>query len=410
MNPLAPALPAPRLRPTAEIEVSPHRRFSWQRFGGKFLVISVLAHLLFGAVAAYLVVQTIQAKRKLTFQSGPKGPTAATRALEHKVQTKKQNARSAPPQAKRVTTTGLSKVALPDMPAMPSMNAALSPGAISGMGAAGLAPGGLGGGVGGMGGSGGAGINFFGARTGGAGLSGTFYDYKMDQAYQPVKPMGNGEFAHVVHDVLPLTGAWHPDQPYRHFTSPAKLYGKYFFFPAIQDTEAGASFQSPRSGPGRWLAVYRGRFLSPVTGSFRFVGFGDNVMIVKVAGRIVLDASDHGYTGMKREALGNISFPAKGATPLFGGDWINLDTSEAKDIEVAVGDEGGIFCSGLFIQPKNVKYAQGEKGVPKLPVFMLGAPSEADRQLLGKAVSVECLQGPYFRTEAPHATSDIFSH
>ena len=44
------------------------------------------------------------------------------------------------------------------------------------------------------------------------------------------------------------------------------MHGKFFMFPAIQDTEAGAAFDSPRSGPGSWLAVYRGAFSAPPPG------------------------------------------------------------------------------------------------------------------------------------------------
>ncbi len=140
-----------------------------------------------------------------------------------------------------------------------------------------------------------------------------------------------------------------------------------------------------------------------------FVGFGDDVMIVKVGNRIVLDASDHGYTGAKRTPIGNIEFPRKNSTPLFAGDWIDLSSGEATDIEIAVGDEGGIFCSGLFIQPKSMDYAQGAGGIPKLPVFMLGTPSAADRELLSKVVPAECLQGPYFQAVVARSADDIFS-
>ena len=92
--------------------------------GGKFLIVSVAAHLLFACAAAYVVVQRYQANRKLTFKGGPPSPNPSTRALEHKVQmAKKQSTMSAPSLAKRITTTGLAKVALPEMPAMPKLAA-----------------------------------------------------------------------------------------------------------------------------------------------------------------------------------------------------------------------------------------------------------------------------------------------
>jgi hypothetical protein len=42
----------------------------WRRLGFNFLTISLAVHLLIGFGAAYLIVQTIQAKRKQTF-AGP---------------------------------------------------------------------------------------------------------------------------------------------------------------------------------------------------------------------------------------------------------------------------------------------------------------------------------------------------
>src|SRR3954454_22742876 len=100
------------------------RWWKWERASGKFLMISIGAHLLFGLVAAVFVVQHYQANRKLTFKGGPPSPNPSTRALEHKVQmAKKQSTMSAPARAKKITSTGVSKVSLPEMPAMPKLGA-----------------------------------------------------------------------------------------------------------------------------------------------------------------------------------------------------------------------------------------------------------------------------------------------
>lgn len=111
------------------------RGWSWERFRGKFLVISIAVHVLFGVIAAVYVVQRAQAARKLTFKGGPPSPNPSTRAIEHKVQmAKKQSTMSAPSISKRITTTGLSKVTLPDMPAMPKLAGA--PAKMAGVGGA----------------------------------------------------------------------------------------------------------------------------------------------------------------------------------------------------------------------------------------------------------------------------------
>ncbi len=129
----------------------------------KVFLISVALHLLFGVGAGYIIVQNIAAKRKMTFSGGPPTTNRNTRALEHKVAMgKKKNMMSAPAQAKRITTNGLAKIALPDMPSMPSATDAM-PNRMAGMGGFGFGPGG--GGGGGMGSGGGGTVNFFGMRS-----------------------------------------------------------------------------------------------------------------------------------------------------------------------------------------------------------------------------------------------------
>lgn len=130
-------------------------------------MLSVIAHLLFGMGATYYIVQTIQTKRKVSFQEGPPNPNRSKRALEHKVSmAQKKKAGGAPPQSKRIVSTGIGKVSLPEMPAMPVATNVV-PGMMSGMGGAGFGAGmgfgsGMGSGVVVV--VGGGGLNFFGFR------------------------------------------------------------------------------------------------------------------------------------------------------------------------------------------------------------------------------------------------------
>jgi hypothetical protein len=375
----------------------------WKRATDRrFLFISVLVHILFALIAVYLVVQTITPKRKLTFKGGPPSPNPNQRVLEHKVSlAKKQKAMSAPAPAKRITTTAMSKVALPEMPSMPTMdNSPLSK-------MAGMAPGGLGMTMGGSGGTGdsggGGGVPFFGLRTG-EGLEGHFYDLKRDQDNHPTG-MDLGKYGAFLKRFT--NGSWSVSGT-KHFTSKATLYSKFFFFPAIKDTEAGKAFQSPETGPGMWIAHYTGSFRAPEDGTWRLVGFGDNVMIVRIGGSIVLDASDHGYTGRHREQAGDVKFPEKpGTTPVFFGTWFSLRKGDVRPIEVLVGDEGGIYCAGLFLQKQGQPYEKDRNGIPHLPLLFLGTPSSAERQALLKYLPSERLNGPYFPTVKGGGTSGL---
>ena len=123
----------------------------------KFLLVSIGVHVLFGAGAAVIVIQRYQAGRKLSFQGGPPVTNPSSRALEHKVSmAKKKNTMSAPAQAKRITTTGLSKIALPEIVTMPNATTVV-PNRMGGIGGTGTGIG-----AGGMGGTGGGGGGGFG--------------------------------------------------------------------------------------------------------------------------------------------------------------------------------------------------------------------------------------------------------
>ena len=132
------------------------------------LLASVLVHLLFAAGAGVYVVSRYSAERKLTFQGGPKSPNPSERALQHRVQVEKRMQTQSVPAAvpKRVLTTGLAKIALPEMPDLPMPKTAADMPKMAGSGGAvsfsapAMAMGG-----GALGGTGsGAPVTFFGIR------------------------------------------------------------------------------------------------------------------------------------------------------------------------------------------------------------------------------------------------------
>src|SRR5262249_1645183 len=72
----------------------------WQRIAAsKFLVISIVVHLLIGVGATFYVVQRIAAKRKMTFTGGPPTTNPSNRSVEHKLTLGKESkSRGAPAQ------------------------------------------------------------------------------------------------------------------------------------------------------------------------------------------------------------------------------------------------------------------------------------------------------------------------
>ncbi len=113
---------------------------------------------------------------------------------------------------------------------------------------------------------------------------------------------------------------------------------------------------------------------------------------MRIDGRIVSDASDKGYLGIPRTPEGGVLLPGKGGvTPLFMGASFQLDARQPVQIDVAVGDEGGIFCAGLFLLARGEKIKIGEKGIPQLPLFILGDLNDDDKRLLLKYLPPVCV-------------------
>ncbi len=107
---------------------------------------------------------------------------------------------SAPAVTRRIVTTGIAKVTLPEMPAMPKTNDA-APMKMAGVGGAGIgAPSALSGGDGSQ--AGGGPISFFGLRETGAGsFVGTLYDLKQTQTHRSTD-MNKQKYGEVVSDFV----------------------------------------------------------------------------------------------------------------------------------------------------------------------------------------------------------------
>jgi len=364
-------------------------RRAYVKASGGSMLLSIGIHAVILIVGAYLVVSQITEERKISFGGGEPGPKSE---IQHKV---KRKTSTAPAPNKRITTTSsIAKVALPDMPTLPN-NMGLSIAGAIGSGGFGTASGLGGGGKGGGGKGNFSKITFFGLNTGGkgAGLQGTFYDFKMTQGKQPTK-LGRGRevFTKMCQGFKrPLN---FQNDPLPHYTSPTKLFSKFICFPGIMGVEAGPAFSSKDSKEGYWVAVYSGKFKANVPGRHRFVGTGDNLCAVKVDGVIVLDASDWGVYGEKREGVGAATLGKNPASAVYAGKWINLDHTE-KTIDIVVGDEGGVFCAFVMIQREGKKIELDKNGIPKLPLFITGELSDSEKALL-KDLPPEALQGPIF--------------
>jgi len=339
-----------------------------------------------------------------TFATGSGGGAAGDRAkvFEHKLQPK--NAKNLAKNQSRITTkSSTSALALPDLPATatPSLTTGLSGGGSSkGFG------GGSGGGIGSGSGIGvGNGKNFvgvFGSKFGSAGLNGTFYDLKQDtdrkatnmmgpapETFGPVNAAAVNAFVKEVNAFV--ESRWSESKLRRYYSAPDRLVATQFFIPRRQANAAPDAYGvADKVRPSRWLAHYKGRVKSPVSGKFRFVGFGDDMLVVRWDSKVALDA---GYDAPSVDAVTAThsadperaydQFSGKPKVPHIdylgtvpgapgirfrAGPWIDVVAGTTYGMEVIVGETpGGVFHCNLGIevstgQKKNNEY-QGERTV-----------------------------------------------
>lgn len=338
----------------------------------RYLWISILVHGLFILAATAWVVQTMVAERKLNFSAPPPSTNPGRKATEHKVQmAKKQNTMSAPAQAKRIASTGASKVSLPDMPTM-AASSDIIPGQMSGMGGTGMGLGGFGGTGGGLGGGGGGPVPLFGLRTG-AGLAGNFYDLKQTKdgkpspmAVGPNEPDGwRGKDLEVnkTYDKV-LFRALSSDSVLReYFRAPQTLYATQFYIPIISADEAPKSFNvADKATPRRWVVKYQGKVRAPESGRYRFVGYADDLLVVRFNNTLALDASMFRPT-----EKGEMQWDDRAKKPIQGKTF-DVQAGMPYPIEIFMGERpGGEFRCYLLIE-------KVDENAATFPIFKL-APS-----------------------------------
>ncbi len=330
-------------------------------------------HVLFALGAAYLIVQTFSARQKTTFAS-PGSTNSEKHVLEHKVQMqKKQQTMSAPAAMQRITTTATNaKVTLPPMPVMSALSNQLTPTTMAGMGGSGVGLQMGGGGAQGNGDSAGGGLNLFGMQ-GGKGLKGTFYDLKQTPAKTPTHVTKLDAFVHELNAFL-LAG-WQPGSLNKYFKSPTTLYANQIFVPRISSAAAPKAFGVEKDvEPRYWMALYRGQVSPPESGTYHFVGGGDNILIVRFSGKIVLDRSWNYQSkfGIDASWKAVADYDYKfGHVPggFAKGQPLELKAGEFYDMEVLLGDDGGVTHFSLLVEKEGVEYMKTSEGLPILPVF-----------------------------------------
>jgi hypothetical protein len=410
--------------PSLEIP-TPRKRGFWEKLGGVSLTISVIFHVILLAVGLVIVFEVIEEPEKTVDFMPPSGgggsPASEAKTQKHRVQMMQPN-------MARVSAVGaVSNFVLPEPDEISQMSSlsSLSSGSMSG----GLGGNGTGGGKGdgnGLGiGSGFAigmsdgkgGKNPFGMVSGDRGaLMGAFYDLKQTSDRKPTD-MTDDQFREEVKDIVKRG---FKDSVFRkYYKAPRELSQTKLHIPFIPADAAPAAFECEKEvQPRRWIVVYRGAVRAPKSGKFRFVGAGDDLLVVRFNNKPVFD---YGYTlastgthlyGRSGELDGSsenkelakdirklspmelpVGFYRYEQTPKYNkdiggmalGPEFEVEAGKTYPIEILIGEiPGGFFSVSLLIEEIGATYQKDPAGFPILPLFRLDRSPPSD-ELKGEA-------------------------
>lgn len=210
--------------------------------------------------------------------------------------------------------------------------------------------------------------NDFGSATmqpGQGALIGILYDFKQNQQREPQKP---GRYADIIAEFL--KDDWDESQLDKYFRVSRPLYATRIYISRMSAEEAPKAFGvEDVVKPRLWIVHYKGQVSPPEAGTYRFAGHADDILIVRMNGRIVLLSN---LSGSKPPG---ITWKPAATGELTRGDWITLKAGEIVDMDVIVGEHpGGVFNAYLYLE---------KQGAPagRPPIFKLapGVPAKLDR-------------------------------
>ncbi len=371
------------------------RKGFWQRIGGEGLTVSIAVHLLLVLLAAFWVVSTITTGGKKdpnTFATGAGGGTGGERNTKDRQKTKPRNVKAMSKSPTRITsksaTNPLAVAALPAAPMSP-----IAGGLMSGSGSKGFG-GGAGGGIGSGIGGGRGGRNFvsmFGSRGGGTldGLIGTFYDLKQTKDRKPTASMSGGGAIPAYRKAVQsfVDGGWNMSRFSGFYRAPDQLISTQLWIPSQSADAAPKAFEVEKEvKPSRWVVHYRCMIEAPSSMPFRFVGSGDDWLLVRWDRKVALDdgyervevGGDGRYKDFGQTCVDEFKINRSPGTlhRLKAGPWIKPVKGQKVPFEVLMGETpGGVFDMYLAIEPaKSEQTTNGKyQGTGRLKLFRTGS-------------------------------------
>lgn len=171
----------------------------------------------------------------------------------------------------------------------------------------------------------------------------------------------------------------------KHFQVPKRLAVTKMFIPEQPAKNGPAAFGADKDfKEGAWFAYYTGTLKPKKSGKYRFIGYFDEVMVVRINKKIVLECAygvgpqqnanacpNHAMTGWKAKDTSmdkKIVSPQRNSFMVFG-DWVEMKSGQEYTMDLVVGEGPGGACGGLLlIEEEGAKYETVD-GRKKYPIF-----------------------------------------
>ncbi|MDF7800138.1 SHD1 domain-containing protein [Pontiellaceae bacterium B1224] len=260
-------------------------------------------------------------------------------------------------------------------------------------------------------------IGFLGSpQSIGSDLEGTFYDFNRRS---DGSTYGMDTDVFITELAAFVKSGWKTTKLARYYKSPKKLYATTIAVPPMPSPLAPSAFGEPDNMDFCWMVHYRGKLVHKDGIRFRFVGNGDDILVVRVDGKTVLNGS----RGWDRDNSRWVDCADWQPTSADNRKWIKChdfaavgDLIELKpgvpvDIDIMFAEvPGGQFNAFLCVMEEGVKYENNSKGEPILPLFKTAALPRSLQDMIYRGMPVgeiSVTNGPVFNDYASEVTAPV---
>ncbi|MEO5716880.1 MAG: hypothetical protein ABIT37_25595 [Luteolibacter sp.] len=135
----------------------------------------------------------------------------------------------------------------------------------------------------------------------------------------------------------------------KYYRGPEKLGVHQILIPCSKDITAPKAFGAEgKMSSGAWVIVYSARVRAPETGEIRFCGTADNYLGVNFDSKGVLYYASGAYSGIELSPTEQTGL----RMPMAKGSWLKVEAGKWYDIDIAIGDAGGLFSAVLYYERK----------------------------------------------------------